>query len=156
MIYPTWVCFDCAYKAGGKSPPGHCCTVHEDTCDVCGDHRRVRDGVYALCDNSGMGSTMTHPTGIRFDCGTMNSKRPLKCPGVGRDKDCISALQLYFSRPVTDDEIRFLHEVVQRAVACMPRATQRPDHKKVLDAIADKVLTLWPKPKGQAREGGER
>lgn len=45
---------------------------------------------------------------------------PLKCPGVGRDKDCISALQFYFSRPVTDDEMRFLHEVVQRAAACMP------------------------------------
>ena len=51
-------------------------------------------------------------------------ERNLKCPGVGRDKDCISALQFYFSRPVTDDEMRFLHEVVQRAVACMPRATQ--------------------------------
>lgn len=46
--------------------------------------------------------------------------RPLKCPGVGRDKDCISALQFYFSRPVTDDEMRFLHEVMQRAVACLP------------------------------------
>ena len=45
---------------------------------------------------------------------------PLKCPGVGRDKDCISALQFYFSRPVTDDEMRFLHEVVQRAAVCMP------------------------------------
>lgn len=44
--------------------------------------------------------------------------RPLTCPGCGRDKDNISALQFYFSRPVTDDEMRFLHEVVQRAVAC--------------------------------------
>ena len=42
----------------------------------------------------------------------------LKCPGVGRDKDCITALQFYFNRPVTDDEMRFLHEVIQRAVAC--------------------------------------
>jgi hypothetical protein len=54
----------------------------------------------------------------------MNSRQPLKCPGVGRDKDCISAMQFYFNRPVTDDEMRFLHEVVQRAVACMPRTTQ--------------------------------
>lgn len=54
------------------------------------------------------------------------TKQPLKCPGVGRDKDCISALQFYFNRPVTDDEMRFLHEVVQRAVACMPATT--PDH----------------------------
>lgn len=51
-------------------------------------------------------------------------RRPLKCPGIGRDKDNIAALQFYFSRPVTDDEMRFLHEVVQRAVACMPRTTQ--------------------------------
>ncbi len=53
----------------------------------------------------------------------MNSRQPLKCPGVGRDKDCISALQFYFSRPVTDDEMRFLHEVVQRAVACRNEMT---------------------------------
>lgn len=45
---------------------------------------------------------------------------PLKCPGVGRDKDCVNALAFYFSRPVTDDEMRFLHEVMQRSVACMP------------------------------------
>ena len=44
----------------------------------------------------------------------------LKCPGVGRDKDCINALEFYFSRPVTDDEMRFLHEAMQRAVASVP------------------------------------
>ena len=45
----------------------------------------------------------------------------LKCPGVGRgDKDYINALQFYFNRRVTDDEMRFLHEVMQRSVACMP------------------------------------
>ena len=48
--------------------------------------------------------------------------KELKCPGVGRDKDCISALQFYFSRKVTDDEMRFLHDVMQRAVACMPKS----------------------------------
>ncbi len=52
---------------------------------------------------------------------------PLKCPGVGRDKDCISALQFYFSRAVTDDEMRFLHDVMQRAVACMPKDAVRED-----------------------------
>ena len=45
-------------------------------------------------------------------------RRSLTCPGVGRDKDNVSALQFYFSRKVTDDEMRFLHEVMQRAVAC--------------------------------------
>ena len=45
----------------------------------------------------------------------------LKCSGVGRDKDCAKALQFYFNRPVTDDEMRFLHEVMQRAVASAPK-----------------------------------
>ena len=45
---------------------------------------------------------------------------PLKCPGVGRDAANLSALAFYFSRRVTDAEMRFLHEVVQRAVALMP------------------------------------
>lgn len=45
----------------------------------------------------------------------------LKCPGVGRDKDNAQALQFCFSRPVTDDEMRFLHDVMIRTVACMPK-----------------------------------
>jgi hypothetical protein len=52
-------------------------------------------------------------------------KAQLKCPGVGRDKDCISALQFYFSRRVTDEEMRFLHETMQRAVACLPKETRQ-------------------------------
>lgn len=47
-------------------------------------------------------------------------RQKLKCPSVGRDKDCVTALQFYFSRPVTDDEMRFLHEVMQRAAETMP------------------------------------
>lgn len=47
-------------------------------------------------------------------------KRDLRCPGVGRDKDNLLALQFYFNRRVTDDEMRFLHDVMRRAVACMP------------------------------------
>lgn len=52
------------------------------------------------------------------------SGQPLRCPGVGRDKDNSRALQFYFNRPVTDAEMRFLHEVMQRSVALMPRTTQ--------------------------------
>lgn len=47
-------------------------------------------------------------------------KHPLKCNGVGRDKDCISALQFYFSRPVSDEEMRFLKDVISRAAVCLP------------------------------------
>src|SRR6185312_488697 len=41
----------------------------------------------------------------------------LRCPGVGRDAENQKALCFYFNRPVSDDEMRFLHEVMQRAVA---------------------------------------
>lgn len=44
----------------------------------------------------------------------------LKCNGTGRDKDHDRALQFYFNRRVTDDELRFLNEVIKRAVACIP------------------------------------
>lgn len=47
-------------------------------------------------------------------------KRELRCPGVGRDKDNICALQFYFNRRVSDDEMRFLHDVMKRAAACIP------------------------------------
>ena len=57
-----------------------------------------------------------------FDLGPRIAPRDqLKCPGVGRDKDCDKALQFYFDRPVTNGEMRFLHECMQRSVALMPR-----------------------------------
>ncbi len=46
--------------------------------------------------------------------------KPLKCPGVGRDKDNERSLVFYFDRPVTDDEMRFLHEMMQRAARSAP------------------------------------
>jgi hypothetical protein len=69
---------------------------------------------------------------------------PLKCPGVGRDKDCVSALQFYFSRPVTDDEMRFLHDVMQRAVACMWKSHARTHFET--DACAS---AQWYGPTGE-------
>jgi hypothetical protein len=48
-----------------------------------------------------------------------SAREQLECPGVGRDKDCDTALQFYFSRRITDDEMRHLHTVMQRAVAMM-------------------------------------
>lgn len=48
-------------------------------------------------------------------------KTDLECPGVGRDAENDKALCFYFNRPVTDDEMRFLHEVMERAV---PLASQ--------------------------------
>lgn len=40
---------------------------------------------------------------------------PLQCPGAGRVGDNPKALIFYFNRPPTDDEMRFLHEVMQRS-----------------------------------------
>lgn len=47
-------------------------------------------------------------------------RRDLKCPGVSRDKDSITSLVFHFSRPITNAEMEFLHEVMQRSAACMP------------------------------------
>ena len=50
----------------------------------------------------------------------------LKCPGVGRDSDNLAVLIFSFNRRVTDDEMRFLHECVQRAAAFLPEAAHDP------------------------------
>lgn len=47
-------------------------------------------------------------------------RAPLKCPGVGRDADNDKSIAFYFTRKVTDAEMRYLHEVMQRAVALNP------------------------------------
>jgi len=46
------------------------------------------------------------------------SATPLKCPGVGRDAGNDRSLCFYFNRKPTDDEMRYLHEVMQRAAVC--------------------------------------
>lgn len=51
-------------------------------------------------------------------------QRELRCVGVGRDAENDKALCFYFSRPVTDDEMWFLHEVMQRAVYLTPDASK--------------------------------
>lgn len=62
--------------------------------------------------------------GHRSDCPSLSPKlkvvdapAELKCPGVGRDAENDQSLCFYFSRKVSDNEMRFLHEVMQRAVA---------------------------------------
>lgn len=66
---------------------------------------------------------MVEPTPFRSNA---TRDRQLKCPGVGRDKENASSLNFCFSRPVSDDEMRFLHEVVQRACATRGASTN-PD-----------------------------
>lgn len=44
----------------------------------------------------------------------------LRCPGIGRNAEWPKSLLFYFDRVPTDDQIRYLHEVMQRACACMP------------------------------------
>lgn len=45
----------------------------------------------------------------------------LRCPGIGRDGENPKTLVIYLNRPVTDDEMRFLHEVLQRAAPSAPK-----------------------------------
>lgn len=48
----------------------------------------------------------------------------LRVPGCGRDAENEKALVFSFSRKVTDDEMRFLHECLQRAVHIAPEASR--------------------------------
>lgn len=47
--------------------------------------------------------------------GVEQLRTPLKCPGVGRVAENGKALCFYFNRTVSDEEMRFLHDVMQRA-----------------------------------------
>lgn len=46
----------------------------------------------------------------------------LKCNGVGRDAEHDRAVCFYFTRKVTDAEMRFLHDCMQRAAIMAPSA----------------------------------
>lgn len=41
--YPSWVCSECAKKAGGKWPDGHLGTFHDDECGVCREVKEVTE-----------------------------------------------------------------------------------------------------------------
>jgi hypothetical protein len=56
---------------------------------------------------------MVEPTPFRSNA---PRDRRIKCLGIGRDKDDGCSLNFFFDRPVSNDEMRFLHEVVQRAI----------------------------------------
>jgi hypothetical protein len=49
----------------------------------------------------------------------------LRCNGVGRNAEWPKSLIFYFSRIPTDDEMRFLHDVMKRAAHLIPEA--KPD-----------------------------
>lgn len=48
----------------------------------------------------------------------------LKCPGVGRVEDNDKATIVYWSRPLTDAELQFFHEVCQRSAPLMLMASE--------------------------------
>ena len=53
----------------------------------------------------------------------------LKCPGAGRDAENTKCVAFYFNRMPTDDELRYLHEVTQRAALMCP--LDKPELKLV-------------------------
>jgi len=57
----------------------------------------------------------------------------LKCNGAGRDKDNNQFLWFAFNRTPTDDELRYLHEVVKRASECSPVETPKRYPLKLVD-----------------------
>ena len=42
-LYPSWVCAECAQKAGGRFPEGYQATWCEEKCGVCGEVKSVTD-----------------------------------------------------------------------------------------------------------------
>lgn len=44
----------------------------------------------------------------------------LRSTAIGRNAEWPKSLLFYFNGVPTDDQMRYLHEVVQRACACMP------------------------------------
>ncbi len=52
--YPAWICSRCGHRYGRGMKPGHCFTIHQDTCGVCGrmevsvteprDYGHLKDG----------------------------------------------------------------------------------------------------------------
>jgi hypothetical protein len=53
---------------------------------------------------------------------SLKPQEPLRTPCIGRDRENEKSLILYLNRPATDDEMRFLHDAIQRAVATTPDA----------------------------------
>ena len=54
-------------------------------------------------------------------------QRRLKCNGVARDDGNERSLSFYFSRRVTDDELRYLHDVMKRAAATVRNSVIDPE-----------------------------
>lgn len=48
----------------------------------------------------------------------------IRCNGVGRNADWPKSLIFYFDNVPTDNQMRYLCEVMQRAAACMPEDLQ--------------------------------
>lgn len=46
--------------------------------------------------------------------------------GIGRDADDQRTVMVYFTRPLTDDELRFFHEVCARSAPLFPTDEDRP------------------------------
>jgi hypothetical protein len=40
---PAWVCFGCAENRGASVPEGHCYTVHQGICGICGTTQEVTE-----------------------------------------------------------------------------------------------------------------
>ncbi len=56
------------------------------------------------------------------DVANDNRRARLTCPGASRVSDNDRAILVIFSRPLTDDELRFFHEVCQRSAPLMEDA----------------------------------
>lgn len=60
----------------------------------------------------------------------VSEREQIKCSGIGRDAGNEKSLCFYFNRKPTDDEMRYLHDVMQRSSA------ERPSRSAMADLVA--------------------
>lgn len=114
FFYVEWIGEPCPFCGGkgvsGKSPEGHffagCddpdCLAHMLAYDfVTVDHARAAWNTRAPIMAETANDNRTLPT--------------LKCRGVARVQDNPRSVEVIFSRRLTDDELRFFHEVCERS-----------------------------------------
>ena len=51
----------------------------------------------------------------------------LECPGVGRDAENDRVIKFYFNRNVSDEEMAYLYDVMQRAALMVLTVCRRPE-----------------------------
>ncbi len=84
------------------------------------DCQRCRGGGCEWCGNTGLNRAIDRISWPAVMHPTAAKTAPMRCNGIGRNAEWPKSLMFYFNAVPTDGQMRYLQEVVARAVACMP------------------------------------